>query len=300
MQKQRETRAMRLLGTMILSALLLSLLASGQSIKANDAALDFCVLEPAFVEDFNDMSIGSRQIGSHRWIAHTPWNGDFGEAIFTDPGPGFPFVVREGALLITAKKDREGQWRSGLIASADGDRQGFSLQYGYFEARAKLPSGPGVWPAFWLGSSEPAGWTEPSIEIDILEYYGHAPDAFQSAMHIWHKNPVRSDAITKETKVQAGSLTEEFHTYGAKVDPAYITYYFDRQPIWQIATPPTHKSPLLLMANLALGSGFAIDKTPDPSVMVIDYIHAYKFKSSDHEESCNRETVSAAPSAREP
>lgn len=252
-----------------------SLLALDVRSEIRDGEIDFCRLELAFEDDFDDVSIASRELGDKRWIAHTPWNGDFGDAIFTDPGEDFPFTVEDGNLHITARTDSEGTWRSGLISSGDGQRNGFMTQYGYFEARMKLPPGPGVWPAFWLASSETPGWEGPSIEVDILEYYGHDDTSLQSARHIWHKNPVRSEPLVQPTRVPAGSLTEDFHLYSARVAPDFITYYLDREPIWQIPTPQEHKFPLMLLANLALGSGFPIDKTPNPSVLEIDYIRAY-------------------------
>ncbi|NLS03697.1 glycoside hydrolase family 16 protein [Rhizobium sp. P32RR-XVIII] len=263
-----------------------SIVAAKPAASAEAGHLDLCPLEPAFMEDFNDLSIAAWDIGDKRWIAHTPWNGDFGDAQFTDPGENFPFTLKDGIAYITARKDDTGKWRSGLLASADPNTKGFALQYGYFEIRTKLPSGPGVWPAFWLGTSEPRDRQEPSLEVDVIEYYGHDPASFQSAYHIWHKNPVRSDHEVHHTKVEPESLTKEFHTYGVQVDPENITYYFDRGEIWKVKTPETHKMPLLLMANLALGSGWPIDQTPNPSVMAIDYIHAYKFKSESERSLC--------------
>jgi beta-glucanase (GH16 family) len=256
---------------------------------AAEESVNFCLLQSAFAEEFDDLSVASREIGDKRWIAHTPWNGDFGDAVFTDPGDAFPFTVKDGILSITAKKDESGQWRSGLIASADAQNKGFAAQYGYFEARAKLPDGPGVWPAFWLATSAPPGWTEPSIEVDVIEYYGHARDGYYSVLHVWHQG--RSDPKTNLTAVPPGSLSDDFHTYGVQVDPKFITFYLDRRPIWRVDTPASHKNPLLLMANLALGSGWPIDKTPDPSVMLVDYIHAYTFKPLPEQQSCPGDKV---------
>jgi beta-glucanase (GH16 family) len=262
-----------------------------------EESVNFCLLNQAFAEEFDNLSIAPTEIGDKRWIAHTPWNGDFGDAVFTDPGDGFPFAVKDGILSITAKKDETGKWRSGLIASADGQNKGFSAQYGYFEARAKLPDGPGVWPAFWLGTSAPPGWKEPTVEVDVIEYYGHARDEFYSVLHVWHEG--RSDPKINLTKVPAGSLSDDFHTYGVQVDPKFITFYLDRRPIFRVDTPASHKNPLLLMANLALGSGWPIDKTPDPSVMLIDYIHAYTFKPMTEQQSCPGDKVDIG-AARQP
>ena len=92
-----------------------------------------------------------------RWIAHTPWKGDFGDAAFNDPAPDHPFTVKDGVLRIEARRMKHAlpgvrPWRSGLLASNDPNGRGFSLQYGYFEICAKLPDSKGVWPAFWLSS----------------------------------------------------------------------------------------------------------------------------------------------------
>jgi beta-glucanase (GH16 family) len=71
----------------------------------------------------------------------------------------------KGKLVITAKKEAE-KYTSTRITTK-GKRE---FQYGYFEARAKLPVGHGIWPAFWmLGSNiDEAGWPKCG-EIDILE-----------------------------------------------------------------------------------------------------------------------------------
>lgn len=261
-------------------------LSAPAAIDTGQAKLDMCALKRTFTEDFDRLSVASRNITDARWIAHTPWAGDFGDAIFTDPGPGFPFDVKDGILSITARKGPDGKWRSGLLASADGQKRGFSQQYGYFEARVQMPRGPGIWPAFWLSTSELKSRKEPSIEIDVIEYYGHDPAAFQSTVHVWHKSPSRSVNKSKKTVLPKGSLADDFHSYGVKVSPQTITFYLDRKPIWQHPTPPEHKEPLQLLVNLALGSGFPIDKTPNPSVMKVDYIHAYALDEAGRAERC--------------
>jgi beta-glucanase (GH16 family) len=49
----------------------------------------------------------------------------------------------------------------------------FDQAYGRFEARIKMPWGPGIWPAFWmLGSNiNEVSWPQCG-EIDIMEYRG--------------------------------------------------------------------------------------------------------------------------------
>lgn len=77
-----------------------------------------------------------------------------------------PFSLQNGALDITAApgSNPAGQpYNSGMINSY----HSFSQTYGYFEMRAKLPEGQGMWPAFWL-LPENGG----TGEIDAMEAFG--------------------------------------------------------------------------------------------------------------------------------
>lgn len=251
-----------------------------------DADLNLCAMTLSFADEFDTMSIASRDGRTAKWTAHTPWNGDFGDAVFLDPGPNGPFAVKDGILSITAKKDAKGRWTSGLISAADGKTNGFSQRYGYFEARMKLPKGPGLWSAFWLGTNEPRGRMDPSVEVDVIEHYGHAPKAYSSVLHIWSKNPVRDQATPFETAVPDGSLYDSYHFYGVKVTPSFITFYLDRKPTWQVKTPAALQLPLFPLVNLAMGSGFPIDKTPNPSVLLVDYVRAYAFNPDGSAADC--------------
>jgi len=231
-----------------------------------------------FEDDFRTLDVTARGPGS-KWIAHTPWNGDFGDAAFADPRRGFPFMATPAGLTIEARQGADGHWQSGLLASVDPDGNGFAQQYGYFEMRAKLPDAPGVWPAFWLDSLVPKGSSDPSIEIDGLEYYGKFPDGFQSSVHIWPHDGTPSSVKTETVHVPAHSLGEAFHTYGISVDKDWVVIYLDRQEKWRTPTPLEHKHKLMILLNLALGGGWPIDATPSPSVLSVDYVRAYAWKA---------------------
>ena len=247
---------------------------------------DVCEMRPVFMEDFDVASIGSRKIGPARWTAHTPWNGDFGDAAFADPGPDGPFAVKDGTLSITASKGLGGKWRSGMIAAADAFGTGEGVRYGYFEARMKLPPGPGTWPGFWLATQRPWDASGPGIELDVIEYYGLDPAAFQSAVHVWYPDPKLSRHETHKTNVPSGSLLDAFHTFGIRVAPDFLTFYLDRRSIWRFETPAELKLPMYPIVDLALGSGFPVDKTPDPSVLLVDYIHVYEPDAKMHSDGC--------------
>jgi beta-glucanase (GH16 family) len=180
-------------------------------------------------------------MGRNRWIAHTPWAGDFGDATFTDPHPDFPFTLQDGALRIEARKDANGKWRSGLLASTDPSGAGFSQMYGYFEAKLKLPAGPGTWPAFWLDEVVPKGSSEPSVELDVMEYYGQFPDSYRGTFHVHDR--VHPDGASQLVKVAPGSLSADFHSFGIEVAKDVTTYFFDRAEVSDTYSGTAH-SPL--------------------------------------------------------
>jgi beta-glucanase (GH16 family) len=235
--------------------------------------LDLSDFELVFDESFDSLDVSGWGPGT-RWIAHTPWYGDFGDAQFVDPTPDFPFTVEDGVLRIEARKQEDGTWRSGLLSSTDPSGQGFQMQYGYFEMRAKLPPGPGVWPGFWLIYNRSP---ESSLEIDVIEYYGHAPDSYRSVVHVWPKK----ETVEKQTygfahHVPHGSLVEDYHDFGVSVETDQIIFYLDHREMARAPTPIEHMGPLFILLNLALGSGFPIEDTRNPSYMYVDYVRAYR------------------------
>lgn len=234
--------------------------------------LDLSGYRMTFDEEFHNLDVSAWGPGT-RWIAHTPWNGDFGDARFADPVPGFPFVIDEGRLRIEARRGDDGKWSAGLLASTDPSGAGFSQQYGYFEMRAKFPPGPGIWAGFWLIGNKAEGG---SAEVDVIEYYGHVNDSYEATVHVWPKAGLGTTYEAKSRVMAApDSLVSQSHDYGVLVEPDWITFYLDKLARFKTRTPPEHKQKLFMLLNLALGAGWPIDKTPNPSFMYVDHVRAY-------------------------
>lgn len=256
------------------------LVPEGATIGSADR-LDFAQLTLSFDAPFEQINITpwgpiTRKGNEPGWIAHTPWAGDFGGAAFTDPRAGFPFTVQDGALKIEVLRDEAGTWRSGLIASDDLDGTGFAQRGGYFEMRARLPSGPGLWPAFWLIGRDRALAT---AEIDVLEYYGDRPEGYSSVVHVWHRGGARAgahDTAFRRIEVFDDSRPQDWHLYGVMVDDEWLRFYFDRALVWKTPTLPHHRQPLYMLVNLALVNGESRHDAPDPSAMIVDYVRAYQ------------------------
>jgi len=245
-------------------------LARAQTAKRS---IDLSRYEITFDETFDKLDVSPWGPNS-RWIAHTPWNGDFGDASFLDPSAEAPFRVGNGILTITMAK-RGGKWTSGLLSSADRQSHGFVQSGGYFEMRAKLPGGKGVWPAFWLASNAPDSQVKP--EIDVIEYYGHSPSAYMATVHLWHRGTSQFGNAVK-VSVPSASLEKEFHRYGVSIDRDAVVFYLDRREVARLPSRPEFLQPVFVMVDLGAGGGWPIDEMKEPSVMLIDYVRAYKLR----------------------
>lgn len=100
-------------------------------------------------------------------------------------------------------------------------KETMNFTYGYVEMRAKLPTGQGVWPSFWLksASTTSAGY---NTEVDIVEVFGG--NAVNSNMHKWFEDTNYSYSGSKDYYTLSDG---DWHTYGMKWDVNEITMYVD-------------------------------------------------------------------------
>ncbi|WP_395671347.1 glycoside hydrolase family 16 protein [Phenylobacterium sp.] len=181
-----------------------------------------------------------------------------------------PFRVKDGVLEITADRvpaqlaDRLGGfgYTSGLITT----QPSHSQTYGYFEMRAKLPRGKGVWPAFWLLPLD-LSWPP---EIDVMESVGDPGKVYVTL----HSNAVKAEGT--EIPVSPG----DFHTYAVAWTRENVVWFVDGREVKRMATPADMHKPMYMLANIALGGDWAgapDATTPFPARLQIDFIRAYRF-----------------------
>jgi beta-glucanase (GH16 family)/Ca2+-binding RTX toxin-like protein len=230
----------------------------------------------SFDEEFNSLSIGDNAT----WKTHTG-DGLAGHTLLRNNeaevyvDPGFtgsggaalginPFSVSNGVLTISANPTTAAQasqlwgyqYTSGELIS------NFTQEYGYFEMRAQLPAGDGLWPAFWLATG--------AKEIDDLEVLGSDLHGPQSAIH----SPDVPTAGGANYMPHDGG----YHTYGTLWTPSEISFYIDGTEVWRTPTPADMNEPMHIIANLAVGgawAGLPDGTTQFPAQMNIDYIKAY-------------------------
>jgi len=215
------------------------------------------------------------------------WGNDELEFYTTRPENSF---IRNGNLVIRAENEIfTGHNVTRHYTSARIKTQGlFDQAYGRFEARIKIPTGQGMWPAFWLlgNNSATLGWPACG-EIDIMENIGSEPSAIHGSMH--GPGYSHEHALTSTYKLPSGAFSDDFHVYAVEWEPKLLRFFVD-QHLYAILTPrglPAGRRwvfdhPFFIVLNLAVGGdwpGPPDSTTVFPEEMLVDYVRVYKRSS---------------------
>jgi len=188
--------------------------------------------------------------------------------------------IEDGLLVIEARQE---DYRGSRYTSARIKTQYKRVfQYGRIEARMKLPTGKGIWPAFWmLGEDLPtAGWPRAG-EIDIMENIGQ-PHTIHGTVH----GPGYSggNSVGAPYTVSGNPLHEDFHTYAIEWAPGEIRWFLD-DVLFNIVReadlpgPWVFDHPFFLLLNLAVGGnwpGYPDETTRFPQQLLVDYVRVYR------------------------
>jgi beta-glucanase (GH16 family) len=189
--------------------------------------------------------------------------------------------VENGMLVIEARQEK---YEDSYYTSARLKTQGLqSFQYGRIEARLKVPSGDGLWPAFWmLGADfDRNNWPDCG-EVDIMEYIGREPDLIMGTLH----GPGYSGALgLSQWNRQEYAIADDFHTYAVEWRAGQIDWYYDGERYFTV-TPAdvgdrqwVFDHPFFIILNLAMGGQLAgpigLD-TVFPAHLYVDYVRIYQ------------------------
>lgn len=187
--------------------------------------------------------------------------------------------VAGGALVIEARKEAYmgKQYTSGRITT----QNKASWQYGRMEARMKIPTGKGTWPAFWmLGNAiSTVGWPA-SGEIDIMEHVNS--EAFIHGTIHWSD---QNNAYANYGGPSGSLDFSQFHVYAVEWDASAIRWYVDGAKYHEVniagginGTSEFH-APYFFLLNLAVGGnwpGSPDASTVFPNQMLVDYVRVYR------------------------
>lgn len=141
--------------------------------------------------------------------------------------------VADGMLNIVAKPAAEGAEKPYTSARIT-TRKKADFKYGRFEMRAKLPSGQGSWPAFWMMPTDSVYGDWPrSGEIDIMEAVNlkvkDAQGNVESNVHgtLHYGKPWPNNSSTGVNYTLEKNPADEFHTYAVEWQQGEIRWYVD-------------------------------------------------------------------------
>jgi beta-glucanase (GH16 family) len=223
------------------------------------------------------------------------WNiwtgGAFNNELQYYQGPNL--VLNGGALNIEAKREtvtgattpfdatpKTFQFTSGRIESKASFSASNTTPKVRMIARIKLPTGYGMWPAFWsYGDPWPT-----QGEIDIMEARGNEPFKYQTAYWYGRRSGVNIASNTEGYVTSETSLTDCWHVYEVIWTKSSLTYLLDGQVVvtktggW---IPDFYRKSERVTLNLAVGGGFF--GNPDPSTiqtgtMQIDWVKVFTSK----------------------
>lgn len=152
------------------------------------------------------------------------------------------------------------------------DHKAFDQFYGYFEMRARLPKGKGLWPAFWLVPTD-GSWPP---EIDIVEVLGHTPSTVYDTYHYFDATNTRQKA---GGVYQTHDLSSTFSTFGLDWKPGLLVWYVDGRETFRFSGPGITSKRMYVLLNLAVGGYWPGDPdatTAFPAVMEVDYVRIYQ------------------------
>ena len=215
-----------------------------------------------FDDEFNGDSLDTGL-----WRTAFPWGRDrrhLGELQRYIPDA---FALDQGILRIVAEPtSRQGyDYTSGLISSYPA----FAQEYGYFEIRAKLPRGQGLWPAFWLLPVD-GSWPP---EIDVFEALGQETTTVSMTTH-WLEDGVHQE---RRSSFTGPDFADDYHTFAVEWSRNKQVWYVDGVKRFDVHDQ-SPSGPMYLLANLAVGGDWPGEpdaSTPFPAVFAIDYIRAY-------------------------
>ncbi len=151
---------------------------------------------------------------------------------------------------------KQQEFLSGALTTYDK----FSRRYGMFEARIKIPSHVGTFPAFWLHHQNTVAEGTRKTEIDIMENLGHAPWYIYNSFHYFDNVSISYNGDANSVRPQpsgqfyAGTdFSEDYHVYAVKWEPGYIAWMIDGEVVSELYNDNANNEDLYVLLNLAVG-----------------------------------------------
>jgi beta-glucanase (GH16 family) len=198
-----------------------------------------------------DSAFTGTQLDTSMWGTCYPWapNGCTNYGNTSDPDQEWyqasQDLVSGGVLRLVAQPEptaglaqngsaKEYQCRSGMVTTYPS----LQFKYGFVQVVAKIPFGPGLWPALWLAAANQK-WPP---EVDMLEHWSSDADGKV------YFHPVTGPR--QGGPVSMPNLATGWHTFTLSWTSTGLTWYYDGTQVFASSTDVPQQS-MYLIANLA-------------------------------------------------
>lgn len=164
------------------------------------------------------------------------------------------------------------------------------FQYGYYEARLRVPSGKGWHSSFWMMRDGVSANQESIVELDPFENDSIDHQHFQIDAHQWRpkagtEDPGRTQNKVGTTQVRFDDDTSlnDFHVVGMEWTEDTVRYFFDGKLMAETPFSKArykHNSLNIWFTSIGtwLGNTDAIDDSRLPEQMQVDYVRFFEKK----------------------
>jgi hypothetical protein len=177
---------------------------------------------------------------------------------------------------ITVSESEWGNWHTGSLFSVDPTQDGFTQQYGYWEARVRMPAGGlGIWPSFCLYTM---GEKKLNAEVDIFEMYGGAYEAnkdggFGMRNGNWGDGPNEGHA---NVWPEVSKPWLNWHVYGFLATPETCGFYVDGELKGEYVTPSSYlATPMYMTLEYNTGGFWPLSGLIANSHMDVDWVRVW-------------------------
>jgi len=183
--------------------------------------------------------------------------------------------VKDGFLKLKAFKKKGDDT---TLISMVGTQGRFMTKYGYFECRAQLQRGGGIWAAFWIQSTDIAKGEDPAkfgAEIDIVEFFRKLGTDIVSHNVHWAYGP--NQQTTHGMQSYLKGVSDGFHTFALEWTPESYSFFIDGYKFYEVTEGISQIEEYLIL-SMEGPQKEEIHNMKLPDEFVIDYVKVYKKK----------------------
>ena len=205
--------------------------------------------------------------------------------------------LENGELVIQPVKDTDSNGKTVYRSGRVNTWGRHEIQYGWIEARIRVPEGKGFLPAFWMMPHNEGlygSWPRCG-EIDIMEVLGDKTKKLYGTLHFGEPHTQRQGTY----RLSEGDFSKEYHVFAVEWEPSEIRWYVDGIQYYQVSDwftakqgqqekpyPAPFNQPFYVILNVAVGGNWA--RSPGSSTvfderaaMRVDYVRFFQKDSYD-------------------